>query len=368
MNEDRLFQYEKAANFIVIAVSWVMSLILSVGFMIEFLKGTRSLGFVLPILSIDIISVIAGTVLYTRNPLSRAVRYVTFIGFYIMYLFTLMTATTDVTFTFVFPLATLFCIYLDRWFISIVCTLVLLLNGVYIVEKLMMVDKRDIGITAYNQFTTTIMIHVFVLLLFMSSSLAIVYIFSRLKQTMDNKIQEAKDARLTEQTLVFQATIDGLTGLFNRRHFLDKVQGQLDVTGAASCLLLLDIDDFKQVNDTYGHIAGDHVLIEFSSILKMIFAEKGIVGRVGGEEFAVFLNEISEEESCEVAEFLRATIQESLIPLQEQKQIHITISGGIAYSNKNAVKFEELYQQADVALYQSKASGKNRITLAEQLQ
>jgi len=367
VNEHKLFQYEKAVNLTVIVVSWGISLMLSVGYIIEFLKGARSLGFVFSILSIDIISVIAGTVLYKRNPLTRSVRYVTFIGFYIMYLFTLMTATTDITFTFVFPLATLFCMYLDRWFIAIVCSLVLLLNGVYVVEKLITVDKSAVGQAAYNQFTTTMLIHAFVLLLFMSSLLAIVYIFSRLKKTMDYKIQEAKDARLTEQTLLFQATIDGLTGLFNRSHFLNEVQEQLNVTSRASCLLLLDIDDFKQVNDTYGHIAGDHVLVEFSSILRMLFAEKGMVGRVGGEEFAVFLNGVSEEESCEVAELLRSSIQDSLIPLHDQKQIHITISVGIAYSNKVGVKFEELYQQADIALYQSKFSGKNRINLAEPL-
>lgn len=364
MKEQKQFQYEGAVNFTVVIVCWVMSAILSVGFLIEYFKETRTLGFVIPILSIDLLSVIAGTLLYIRNPISRFVRFVTFGGFFIMYLFTLLSSTTDITFTFVFPLATLFCIYLDRWFISIVCSLVLLLNGVYIVDKLTTVDKLDIGEAAYDQFTTSIMIHAFVLLLFMSSLVAIVYILSRLKKTMDHKIQEANDARLTEQTLFFQATIDGLTGLFNRRHFLNKVQEQLDITSSATCLLLLDIDDFKQVNDTHGHIAGDQVLIEFSTILKMIFAEKGIVGRVGGEEFAVFLNGISEEESLEVAEYLRSSVNDSMIPLHEEKQIHITISGGIAYSNRKEIKFEELYQYADTALYQSKAHGKNRITLS----
>lgn len=367
MKEQQDFQYVRGVNFIVIIVCWIMSFILSAGFIIEYIKGTRTLEFVISILSMGFLSVIAGTVFYIKNPLTRYIRYFTFGGFFMMYFFTLLSATTSVTFTFIFPLFTLFCMYLDRWFMFFVCSLVLILNGVYIVDKLRTVDKLDIGEAAYNQFSTTILIHTFVLFLFMSSLLAIVYIFKRLKTTMDNKILEAKEARLTEQTLLFHATIDGLTGLFNRRHFLDQVQEQLNVDGSASCLLLLDIDDFKQVNDIYGHIAGDQVLIEFSKVLKLIFAGRGLVGRVGGEEFAVFLHGISVEESQEAAEFLRLTIQESMIPLQEEKEIQITISGGISYSNRNKVKFEELYQHSDTALYHSKAHGKNKITLAEPL-
>jgi diguanylate cyclase (GGDEF)-like protein len=257
--------------------------------------------------------------------------------------------------------------YLDRWFMTIVCSCVLTLNGVYIVQKLSSVNKLEIGVEAYNRFTTTMLIHSFVLLLFMSSLIAVVYVFNRLKKAMDHKIKEAIDARLTEQKLFAQATIDGLTGAYNRRHFVEKVREQLNETSAAYSLLLLDIDDFKQVNDVHGHLAGDQVLVEFSNIMKQVYAGQGIAGRVGGEEFAVFLLDKSEEESQAIAERLRETIGNSMVRLNEEKQITVTVSGGIAYAKRNGMTFEELFQQADKALYTSKKYGKNKITLAESM-
>lgn len=342
-----------------------MVFILSAGFMIEFFKGTRPLSFVLPIISVGYISVIAGTFFYRNNPLTRYVRVATFSGFFIMYVFTLMTATTSVTFTFVFPLATLFCMYVDRWFMFIVCSFILLLNGLYIGNKLYSVSKQEIGEAAYNQFTTTMLIHSFVLLLFMSSLIAIVYVFHRLRRAMEYKVQEAHHAKETGQKLYAQATIDGLTGVFNRRHFVEKVREQLSGTGISFSLLLLDIDDFKKVNDVHGHLAGDQVLITFSNLLRQVYADIGMVGRVGGEEFAVFLQGRSEDESLALAEGLREMLEQTGIAINGEKQISVTTSGGIAYADRSGMTFEELFQLADKALYTSKDSGKNQITKAQ---
>lgn len=342
-----------------------MVVILSAGFMIEFFKGTRPLSFVLPIISVGYISVIAGTFFYRNNPLTRYVRVATFSGFFIMYVFTLMTATTSVTFTFVFPLATLFCMYVDRWFMFIVCSFILLLNGLYIGNKLYSVSKQEIGEAAYNQFTTTMLIHSFVLLLFMSSLIAIVYVFHRLRRAMEYKVQEAHHAKETGQKLYAQATIDGLTGVFNRRHFVEKVREQLSGTGISFSLLLLDIDDFKKVNDVHGHLAGDQVLITISNLLRQAYADIGMVGRVGGEEFAVFLQGRSEDESLEMAEGLREMLKQTEIAINGEKLISVTTSGGIAYTDRSGMTFEELFQLADKALYTSKDSGKNQITKAQ---
>lgn len=336
--------------------------------MIEYYKGTRALAFVLPILAVGFVSVTAGTIFYKKNPLTRYVRYVTFGGFFIMYVFTLLTATTSVTFTFVFPLAALFCMYVDRWFMLLVCSCVLFLNGLYIVNKFSSVSRLEIGEAAYNQFTTTMLIHSFVLLLFMSSLIAIVYVFHRLRKAMDYKIQEAHHARAAGQRLYAQATIDDLTGVFNRRHFVEKVREQLSETGSAFSLLLLDIDDFKKVNDVHGHLAGDQVLITFSGLLNKVYADQGFVGRVGGEEFAVFLKARSERDSQEVAERLRKMIEDCEIWLNEEKQISVTTSGGIAYTSISGITFEELFQLADKALYTSKYSGKNKITRAASIE
>jgi diguanylate cyclase (GGDEF)-like protein len=341
-----------------------MVFILSMGFLIEFEKGTRSIAFVLPMLTVGFVSVIAGTIFYKINPLTRYVRYATFSGFFLMYVFTLLSATTSVTFTFVFPLVTLFCLYVDRWFMIIVCTLILLLNGLYIVNKFIHVNRLEIGETAYNQFTTTMLIHTFVLLLFMSSLIAIVYVFHRLRQAMDYKIQEAHHARVTGQKLYAQATIDDLTGVFNRRHFVERVREKLNETSSGCSLLLLDIDDFKKVNDVHGHLAGDKVLMTFSSLLLKAYADGGIVGRVGGEEFAVFLRDSSEGDSQERSERLRKMIESSETWITEEKPISVTTSGGLMHTERSGMTFEELFQLADQALYVSKNSGKNKITSA----
>ena len=178
-----------------------MVFILSAGFIIEYMKGNRSIEFVIAILFVGLISIVIGSIVYIKSPLSQYTRYITFGGFFIMYVFTLMTSTTDVTFTFVFPLAALFCVYIDRVFISIVCALILILNCIYVIDKFNSVSKIEIGEVAYSQFTTTLMIHVFVLLLFISGLIAVVYTFLRMKQAMDHKIKEANDARTMEQIL-----------------------------------------------------------------------------------------------------------------------------------------------------------------------
>lgn len=195
------FQYEKTVNLLVIIISWVMVLFLSAGFYIEYVKGTRSLEFVIGLLSVGFISVIAGSILYKRNPLSQVMRYIAFSGFFIMYACTLLTSMTDVTFAFVFPMAAVFCIYIDRWFTSIVSAAILILNGVYVTNKLNKLNKLELGDEAYNKFTTTILVHILVILMFIVSLMAVVYIFSRLKQAMNAKIKESNEARITEQAL-----------------------------------------------------------------------------------------------------------------------------------------------------------------------
>lgn len=197
----REFHYEKSVNLIVCIMTWIMVLILSAGFFIEYSKDNRTLEFLISNLSVGFISAIAGSISFIRNPSNRILRYITFAGFFIMYVFSLMTATTSVTFTFVFPLAALFCLYLDRWFMTIVCSLIVILNGVYVVNQFRTTDKVIVGAAAYSEFMTTMLIHVFVVILFLNSLIAVVYIFNRMKKAMDLKMEEVAHARLTEQRL-----------------------------------------------------------------------------------------------------------------------------------------------------------------------
>lgn len=166
-----------------------------------------------------------------------------------------------------------------------------------------------------------------------------------------------------ERELLHQATVDDLTGLYNRRHFMRLLQQYPVRDGAGLALLLFDIDDFKLINDTYGHMAGDLALVNFSRKILAEYENKGIAGRVGGEEFAVCFFTGSENEALREAECFRETIGGHVVHLGEGHSIRLTVSIGIAFTERSDVTFEDLYRQADEALYLSKATGKNRVTL-----
>lgn len=169
-----------------------------------------------------------------------------------------------------------------------------------------------------------------------------------------------------ERELLHQATVDDLTGLFNRRHFMRLVRNYTVQEGAGAALLLFDIDDFKLINDTYGHMAGDQALVDFSRKILTVYHNKGISGRVGGEEFAVCFFVSSEEEALKEAERFRSTMSEHVVQLNNGHFIRLTVSIGIAYTERRDITFEDLYREADDALYISKAAGKNRVTLGRQ--
>lgn len=165
-----------------------------------------------------------------------------------------------------------------------------------------------------------------------------------------------------ERELYHQATVDDLTGLYNRRHFMRLVRLHL-IQGAGMALFLFDIDDFKKINDTYGHMGGDQALVELSRKIRKMYKHKGIAGRVGGEEFAVCFFAGSEEEAWKEAERFRQTVSEHIVHLEGGQKVKLTVSIGIAFLDDGNTTFEDLYREADAALYISKSSGKNRATI-----
>ncbi|AIQ26568.1 MULTISPECIES: sensor domain-containing diguanylate cyclase [unclassified Paenibacillus] len=169
-----------------------------------------------------------------------------------------------------------------------------------------------------------------------------------------------------ERELVYQATVDDLTGLYNRRHFMQMVQNQTIPDGLGLALLLFDIDDFKLINDTYGHLAGDQALVDFSNKILQVYQNKGIAGRVGGEEFAVCFFAEDKRAALMEAEDFRTTMSDYKIILNEHDSIQLTASIGISFTERREVTFEDLYREADEALYRSKNSGKNRVTLGRE--
>ncbi|MCQ4087942.1 GGDEF domain-containing protein [Saccharibacillus sp. JS10] len=189
-------------------------------------------------------------------------------------------------------------------------------------------------------------------------------IINNTKMYMEQLKEKNEELEAQQLILTRQATIDGLTDLNNRRHFLELISSRLDEPGLV--FMLLDIDDFKKVNDTYGHLAGDLVLEGFATVLQESFVGHAVTGRFGGEEFAVFDTGLSHEEVTMIAERLRAAIEDSIVDLPGGRSIGVTSSIGIAYTARLSLTFEELYQQADAALYHSKRNGKNRFTLLDE--
>ena len=176
------------------------------------------------------------------------------------------------------------------------------------------------------------------------------------------------ETKKIEQTLFLLATRDELTNVCNRRYFIKKFYEYLEDSNGKNghlALLILDIDNFKFINDQYGHIVGDQVLMEFAKVLKNSSRSEDLVGRIGGEEFGVFLTAVdNRKESYFIAERLRRSIENVQIKLNEETDLTITASIGIGYAEiSDEITFEELYHQADMALLQSKKTGKNKVTL-----
>lgn len=157
------------------------------------------------------------------------------------------------------------------------------------------------------------------------------------------------------------AKTDGLTGLLNRRSLFEVATQEFSRARRYNriiSILMLDIDHFKRINDTYGHPVGDAVIQEVASILKETLRETDFIGRYGGEEFAVILPETTLEQASEVAERIRYRIHEQTIT-NEFNSLQVTVSLGIATLKAEMNSVEEMLKQADQALYQAKSNGRN---------
>jgi diguanylate cyclase (GGDEF)-like protein len=160
------------------------------------------------------------------------------------------------------------------------------------------------------------------------------------------------------------AVSDGLTGLFNHSYFLQALRQELlraKRHGLKAALMLLDLDDFKRVNDERGHVEGDRVLMKVAATVRDSVREIDVAARYGGEEFAVLLPDTSRLGAFVVAERIRRRIEERFA----RARMPVTISGGIAVFPDDAGAPADLIVQADAGLYGAKAAGKNRILLPQ---
>jgi diguanylate cyclase (GGDEF)-like protein len=176
-------------------------------------------------------------------------------------------------------------------------------------------------------------------------------------------LENARRHRLVER----QAATDELTGLPNRRLFMRSLAAEFaraKRTGGVFSVVLLDLDDFKRVNDRFGHDAGDRALREFADVLRSAMRETDVAARLGGEEFGCLLPSSDAAGAYGLAERIRSDLARRVITLPDGREVSITASLGVA-DYPAAKTSEALLRAADLALYRAKADGKNRVVSTE---
>ena len=162
------------------------------------------------------------------------------------------------------------------------------------------------------------------------------------------------------------STLDPLTGLFNRRHFMAELEKEFRRAqryDTPLSFVMIDIDHFKKLNDTYGHQAGDDVLRELGALLRREIRDTDVPGRYGGEEFCVLLPQTPVDGAAEFAERFRRAVEGHVFPAQG-RTLRITASLGVAWCPAEGVeRAQDLIEKADGALYQAKREGRNRVVV-----
>ncbi len=190
---------------------------------------------------------------------------------------------------------------------------------------------------------------------------------------MSEERREIDRLKLEVKKLQKLAYLDGLTELYNRRGFEEVAEGFLSelvwsrkqdeqrnsIFIKSFSVALFDIDDFKKVNDTFGHEMGDKVLVRFAETLRDNVRDIDISARWGGEEFILGLVGASEEDAFKVADKIRKQVSEDKLQM-DGKAVHFTVSGGVVGFDETG-GLKEMFRRVDKALYEAKNSGKNRI-------
>jgi diguanylate cyclase len=173
-----------------------------------------------------------------------------------------------------------------------------------------------------------------------------------------------RDAETARRAAEWLAVTDPLTGAFNRRHFFiagERRFAQSRQVHEHICVLLLDVDDFKSINDRHGHATGDRVLIEVAKACKASMRDADLLARYGGEEFVALLPATDLQMALQVAERVRATVASASVVTGAGVAVRPTVSVGVAMLASGPVSFDGLLAQADSAMYNAKRGGKNRV-------
>lgn len=185
-----------------------------------------------------------------------------------------------------------------------------------------------------------------------------------IKRGVVGTVLDITDRKLLEKKLLQRATCDGMTGLANRSQFFEI--GEKEIKRAERfaqplCVLMIDIDKFKAINDRFGHAYGDKAIVAVASVCQDTMRSIDIIGRIGGEEFAVLLPETELEGARILAERLRAAVAALRVDIDTGEVISLTISIGITALQSDDKSLDDILRRADSALYDAKHLGRNRI-------
>ncbi|MDH5654370.1 MAG: diguanylate cyclase [Spirochaetia bacterium] len=184
-----------------------------------------------------------------------------------------------------------------------------------------------------------------------------------LKRKLQTKIKQLKDIN---ETLEQMACTDSLTQLHNRKYLFDRLKelnNKKERYGYQFAFLIVDIDYFKKINDSFGHQMGDCIIKELGSVIQTKTRDSDIVARLGGEEYAVVVTDQDESGCKSMAENIRSSIEEHEFCKNEDSELkHVTVSMGMYLSRqKDGLSIEEIYKKADECLYNAKEGGRNRV-------
>jgi diguanylate cyclase (GGDEF)-like protein len=213
-------------------------------------------------------------------------------------------------------------------------------------------------------------------------STIIIALFAKTREEMDRyresvlelryyleNVKPVIESKILTQKLREQSLLDGLTGLYNRKfleEFIDKIDNQAKRSHTKYAVMMIDIDFFKHVNDTYGHDVGDKFIKLLGLIIQDHIRASDIAVRYGGEEFLVLLHESTKEGAVKVAETIRKDFSKRTIYAKKDR-IKKTISIGISfYPESAAISLREAIKFADIALYRAKESGRNQIVIFDE--
>jgi len=231
-------------------------------------------------------------------------------------------------------------------------------------------DETIINVICLSMLITSIII----LILFIVLN-RLNFIFTRYKEhlrnankTLEQKVKKrTKELEKSKNKLKKLALQDSLTGLYNRRYFEKIIEKLITISKRKDedlSLVILDIDNFKRVNDNYGHDIGDLVLKKLSSVLTEMLRESDVISRIGGEEFAILLPNTNIHSAYELSNKIRIKVEEMNLGLDKENLLTFTISLGVAsYSKEVDENFYSIFKRADEALYEAKNTGKNKVVV-----